>query len=97
MRLSKQEINVICSVTKNLDFGAQIFLYGSRLDDHLKGGDIDLLIVSEKLSFSDKIQILSEIKTQIGEQKIDILIRNKENLNSDPFVKEIFSHAQQLN
>ena len=51
---------------------AELYLYGSRLHDELKGGDIDLILVcdstenTEKLNNS-KIDILRAIKDRIGE------------------------------
>ena len=50
MRLEKDEIASIRSVIKLLDSKAKIFLYGSRVDDSKRGGDIDLLVVSESIS-----------------------------------------------
>jgi len=53
-------------------------LFGSRVDDCKRGGDIDLLIETEEtdvmkivkteLTFMDKLQM------QLGEQKIDVLV-----------------------
>ena len=74
MRLNEKEISVIKSVVNEFDPNAEVKLFGSRVDDSKKGGDIDLLIISNKITFSDKISILIKIKEEIGEQKIDILI-----------------------
>jgi dTDP-D-glucose 4,6-dehydratase len=50
---------------------ADIFLFGSRVDDSAKGGDIDLLITEEKLSLASINRIRRLILNEIGEQKID--------------------------
>ena len=53
---------------------ADIFLFGSRVDDSAKGGDIDLLIITEeKLPLVTINRIRRLILNEIGEQKIDIV------------------------
>jgi len=80
-------------VLSKLDGRCEIYLYGSRADDALKGGDIDLLVFSEKLTFSDKITALVEIKDVLGEQKIDLTIKPFSARHSDPFITEIMKTA----
>lgn len=80
MRLSKEEIEVIKKSVLDIDPNAQIKLFGSRTDDNKLGGDIDLLLISDKLTFSDKLTILINIKKYLGERKIDIILFNKEDL-----------------
>lgn len=74
MRLNDKEINVIKAAIREFDSKAEIKLFGSRVDDDKKGGDIDLLIISNKITFSEKLSILIKLKEKIGEQKIDIII-----------------------
>lgn len=74
MRLSKFEIDAIKQSVYGLDPSAQIFLFGSRANDMKKGGDIDLLIFSSRLSSSDKIKIKASLFKKLEEQKIDITI-----------------------
>lgn len=95
MRISLFEKNVIVNSIRLFDKRARIFLFGSRANDKLKGGDIDLFIISEKLSFSDKLKIECEIFKYIEEQRIDIVIAKKKNL-VQPFNKIALSKAVQL-
>ena len=74
IRLKQTEIDVIKKVIKQFDKQAKIYLYGSRVDDNLKGGDIDLLVFSNKLSFMDKLKIKADLHYKLGEQKIDLLV-----------------------
>lgn len=95
MRISQNYIDVIKKSILSLDKKAKIFLFGSRVDDRKKGGDIDLLVVSEKLTFSDKLKIFGHIFKYIEEQKIDIIIAKKKEL-SQPFNKIALSKAIRL-
>lgn len=49
MRLTPAQIDTIkCTATSVLGEGVQVWLYGSRLDDQRRGGDVDLLIESAR-------------------------------------------------
>ena len=74
MRLSKQEQQAVSQAIHKADMSASIYLFGSRADDTAKGGDIDLLVLSKKINFTDKLTILSQLHRQLGERKIDIAV-----------------------
>jgi predicted nucleotidyltransferase len=75
MRLSSFEINAIKESAKEVFGECKIYLFGSRVDDNLKGGDIDLYIqLSKKPHFLAKPKFLAILKRKIGEQKIDVII-----------------------
>jgi len=84
LRLTEYEIKIIKQTVLALDYHAKIHLFGSRVDGSKKGGDIDLLILSQKLNYDDKLQLKMQLFEQIGEQKIDIVIAKD---TSDPFVR----------
>lgn len=76
MRLSahyRQVIKVACKEFFGED--AQIFLFGSRVDDTKLGGDIDLYIkTSDKNQLSDKKRkFIAKVMRVLGEQKIDVV------------------------
>ena len=77
MRLSKVEIEAIHEVVYKLDPHSKIRLFGSRVNDNARGGDIDLLIISHILTYRDKLLIRSRIKERLGNRKIDIIITKK--------------------
>ncbi|MEO7297096.1 MAG: nucleotidyltransferase domain-containing protein [Verrucomicrobiota bacterium] len=83
MRLGVQEAKAIHEEVGHLDSAAEVYLYGSRTDDSAKGGDIDLLVVSDKLNFRDLLQLRSRILDRIGWQQLDLVIRTRNEL-SDP-------------
>jgi predicted nucleotidyltransferase len=94
MRLSTEEIILLKDNLAMLSEDAKIYLFGSRVDDFKKGGDIDLLIVSKKLDKKDIRLIRIAFFKKFGEQKIDIIVDNGE--FSDPFHKIILQKAVQL-
>lgn len=93
MRLSAQERDAIKQSVRRSDPEAKVYLFGSRADDRLRGGDIDLLIVSDRISLPEKLDILARIKEALGEQKIDILLKNERDARSDPFAAEVLKSA----
>jgi len=76
MRLSNYEIQMIRESFKNVFGVGKIYLFGSRVDDEQKGGDIDLYIQTtpENTTLEKKIAFLVTLKSKIGEQKIDVVI-----------------------
>ena len=81
MRLSQRYIDVIKSRFKEFFNDGDIYLFGSRVDDSKKGGDIDLYLVLKEHTniFEKKIKFLSRIKRELGDQKIDIVFNQDQN------------------
>lgn len=81
VRLSPPEVKILVKATHHC-FGdtAKIWLFGSRADDTKRGGDIDLLIETDLISgiVSAKLKMREEIWNEFGEQKIDILVRSRQ-------------------
>ncbi len=96
MRLSEKARALFKEIVARKDPQAELYLYGSRVDDALRGGDIDFLIVSERLKLRDKLDILVQMKDALGDQKIDILIRTAQESRADPFVRKIIESARRL-
>lgn len=99
MRLNEFEIESIKSLA-NRHFGndVQVFLFGSRTKDQLKGGDIDLFIrnyKNERLEIRTKINFITDLVLLIGDQKIDVVLDNPATRNS-AFFKTINQTGIQL-
>jgi predicted nucleotidyltransferase len=80
MRISEFEIESI-KIVANKHFGkdVQVFLFGSRTMDQLRGGDIDLFIRNqnnERLEIRSKIKFITDLILLIGDQKIDVVLDN---------------------
>ena len=74
MRLHETERQAIIQAIRSADPDAAVYLFGSRVDDGAKGGDIDLLVLSRKIDLMTKLAILSRLHQQLGEQKIDLAV-----------------------
>lgn len=78
MRLSEHQREVIRRTTAELaGASAHALLFGSRLNDQARGGDIDILIelpqlCPDRLALS--LRIGARIERQLGLQKIDVLV-----------------------
>ena len=81
MRLSKYYRDSIHTVFDSVFEEGNIYLFGSRVDDAKKGGDIDLYIEvkNKKDLFDKKIKFLSRLKRKIENQKIDVVFNEDEN------------------
>lgn len=79
MRLSERERGEIVRTLKQ-HFGenSRIWLFGSRVDDRARGGDIDLYLEPELREADEiveaKLESLVELKLRLGDQKIDLVI-----------------------
>ena len=79
MRLSPLQIQAIKQVSANVfGPGARTYLFGSRVDDQQRGGDIDLYITDIECppgSHTDaKLRFLVKIKQRLGDQRIDVVL-----------------------
>ena len=81
MRLSQNSINIFKEKFTEFFGEGEIYLFGSRVDDTKRGGDIDLYLKVKNHNnlFEKKIQFLSRVKRELGEQKIDIVFNEDEN------------------
>ncbi len=102
MRMTSHERNVIIQVLSQYVSGdAELRLFGSRVDDDAKGGDIDLLLIVADNQLRDtfaynKPEILSQVKAEIGEQKIDLVITTLEKIQESAFLQMIYPQSLSL-
>ena len=78
MRLTEAERQAIREVVSELTGGcARAIVFGSRLGDLARGGDIDLLVESSQpVDQPARLAALigARLESQLGEQRIDMLI-----------------------
>ncbi len=87
MRLTEAEISIIKRAIKGR-FGSvrRIFLFGSRVDDEKRGGDIDLLVETleaGRIALLHQAQAVSEIQFALGDRKIDMILAHPEGSEED--------------
>jgi len=93
MRISQDQACSICKVIQARDPSATVSLFGSMADDKACGGDIDLLVRSNRLTLSDRLDIACELEDALGLRKIDLVIDNG---RPNAFVRSIESRAIRL-
>ena len=93
MRLTSEQMSIIKQTALEI-FGpnARVRLFGSRLDEQARGGDIDLLVESERViddKVSKSLTLTARLQLRLGDQPIDILV-------VDPSVRRNAVHQQAL-
>jgi predicted nucleotidyltransferase len=75
MRLTPAQIDTINSTaTAVLGQGVQVWLYGSRLDDQRRGGDVDLLIESARqTTVMDRARFKYQVESAL-QLPVDVLM-----------------------
>lgn len=80
MRLTAREIGEIRQGAVDI-FGADavVRLFGSRLDDRKRGGDIDLLVecAADRAHEENRFQFWDRLQERLGEQRIDIVVQGR--------------------
>ena len=93
MRLTQQERQVICDSINKVDPEARVLLFGSRVDDQGRGGDIDILCLSSEINRQQRRLIRREMGDRLAGQKIDLIVAAD---NSKPFVRLVMAEAVPL-
>ncbi len=69
---------------------ANVLLFGSRVDDAVRGGDIDLLVQVDKADQENQqkaLRLVARLQIRLGDQPIDVLVIDPETLQQ-PVHKE---------
>ena len=78
MRTNKEHTEFLTTHIQAILSAAVIYLFGSRTDDLLKGGDIDILVIGDRrLTGQEKREIKIAFYKKFGEQKIYIISYEK--------------------
>jgi predicted nucleotidyltransferase len=75
MRITEQELNAIRSEILSADPNGRIFLFGSRVNDTRRGGDIDLLVeTSRRLDLKHRLLLEHRISSACNTQ-VDLIFK----------------------
>jgi uncharacterized protein len=77
MRLSNEQAEIIRNAAEEaFGCGTAVTLFGSRVDDRKRGGDIDLLIAptTQDDLLHRKLRFLGTLERALGERKVDVII-----------------------
>jgi predicted nucleotidyltransferase len=96
VRISAEQIATIIRTTRNIaGQDAQVWLFGSRLDDARKGGDIDLLIESAPVAgLMERARIKNRLEHQL-QLPVDVLA-TRLGAKESPFVSIARAQAVRL-
>ena len=94
MRLTQEQIVAINKVVaRHAGKNAKIYLFGSKLDDSKKGGDVDLIVETETpLSLIDRAKIIMELEPLLM-APVDLISYVPEHDQMTPFQKIARSSA----
>jgi len=102
MRLNDDEIRAIEQAAKEaFPPGTGIYLFGSRLDDQARGGDIDLLVEPQtawpaREVVDRRTRFVAMLYRLLEEQRIDVLIAPAETFDPRPVVDHARKHRISL-
>ncbi|MEX2489194.1 MAG: nucleotidyltransferase domain-containing protein [Pseudomonadales bacterium] len=78
MRLTEHQRRTIRhTVQETLGSGVEVRLFGSRVDDGKRGGDIDLYLAADRPIENKAIiasRIAAKLQIALGDQKIDVVL-----------------------
>lgn len=78
IRLQEAQLQAIKGLAMHFFESDKVWLFGSRTNTELKGGDIDLYIQTKRKDriLESKLAFLREFQKRFGEQKVDLLVDN---------------------
>lgn len=95
MRLSEEMKRYFSDEVERIRPGARVYLFGSRVDDEKRGGDIDIMILADRrLEFEEMSRLRVGFWKRFGEQKVDLVSYGFD--ERDPFKDLIMDYAVEI-
>jgi predicted nucleotidyltransferase len=78
MRLTPEQTEIVVrTIRRQAGESALVFLFGSRLDDQARGGDIDLLIeTAAPMTLLDRARLKHELEAKL-ELPVDLVVHDR--------------------
>lgn len=75
MRLSQKEIDIIKKQSKKVFGDAMVYIFGSRVEEHKQGGDIDIYIDTKASTnlFGKKLRLKTTLEDMLY-KPVDIIV-----------------------
>jgi predicted nucleotidyltransferase len=75
MRITQSQRDLLNSLVTDIIPDCQVYLFGSRVHDEMKGGDTDILVLSatKVLSREERNHIRKQYCKHFGDQKLDVV------------------------
>lgn len=88
MRLYQDEKKALYRAIEDIE--GEVYLFGSRVDNSKKGGDIDILIFSKENSLRLSQKIAARFLAAL-DSRLDVVVMDKDNISKDQkaFLKTI--------
>ena len=88
MRVSAHTLETLTSIARR-HFGdaVEVRLFGSRVNDLERGGDIDIQVVAPEATYRDEIAFLVEVERQLDE-RVDLRVQRKEKVLIDEIARK---------
>jgi predicted nucleotidyltransferase len=100
MRLSEKSANEVRDAVRAAFPGQpRVILFGSRVSDDRRGGDIDLLVISDLPQVTmeaARIKAIVKMQMALGDQKIDVVVTADPVRDSRPVVREALRNGIEL-
>ena len=78
MRITPAQVDLITgSIRRHLGRSARIWLFGSRLDDRKRGGDLDLYVEADPLPILEAVRCKVELEAQL-DLPVDLIVRGRD-------------------
>ena len=77
MRLTDHERRAILAQVRRHDPQARVRIFGSRARDDVRGGDIDLLIYSDRLNRAALRELRIDLQDALGQQHFDLILHGR--------------------
>jgi predicted nucleotidyltransferase len=88
MRISDKTVATLINLAK-VHFGndAEVRLFGSRTNDAIRGGDIDIQVIAPNSSYRDEISFLVDVERDLDE-RVDLRVQRGSGLLIDKIARD---------